>query len=93
MYVAIFISFTSLVAHLIKNLPAMWETWVQSLGWEDPLEKGKAIHSCIVHEVTKSGTGLSGSIFTFHFHSSVSVSSNFSLPIINHTYSWVLGLN
>ena len=32
----------SLVAQLVKNLPAMWETWVRSLGWEDPLEKGKA---------------------------------------------------
>ena len=32
----------SLVAQLVKNPPAMWETWVQSLGWEDPLEKGKA---------------------------------------------------
>ena len=30
----------SLVAQLVKNLPAMWETWVQSLGWENPLEKG-----------------------------------------------------
>ena len=35
----------SLVAQLVKHLPAMQETWVQSLGWEDPLEKGKAIHS------------------------------------------------
>ena len=35
----------SLVAQLLKNLPAMWETWVRSLGWEDPLEKGKATHS------------------------------------------------
>ena len=34
-----------LVAQLVKNLPAMWETSVQSLGWEDPLEKGKASHS------------------------------------------------
>ena len=34
-----------LVAQLVKNLPAMWETWVLSLGWEDPLEKGKATHS------------------------------------------------
>ena len=32
----------SLVAHLVKNLPAVRETWVRSLGWEDPLEKGKA---------------------------------------------------
>ena len=36
------------VAQLVKNLPAMWETWVQSLGWEDPLEKGKAAHSSIL---------------------------------------------
>ena len=38
----------SLVAQLVKNLPAMWETWVQSLGWEDPMEKGKATHSNIM---------------------------------------------
>ena len=37
-------SWASLVAQLVKNLPAIWETWVQSLGWEDPLEKGKATH-------------------------------------------------
>ena len=36
------------VAQLVKNLPAMWETWVRSLGWEDPLEKGKATHSSIL---------------------------------------------
>ena len=35
----------SLVAQTVKNLPAMWETWVQSLGWEDPLEEGMATHS------------------------------------------------
>ena len=55
----------SLVAQLVKNLPAMLETWVLSLGWEDPLEKGTATHSsilarripwtvCIVHGVAKS---------------------------------------
>ena len=38
----------SLVAQLVKNPPPMWETWVQSLGWEDPLEKGKATHSSIL---------------------------------------------
>ena len=62
----------SLVAQLVKNLPAMQETWVQSLGWEDPLEKGKITHSSIlaeripwtIHEVTKSLTGLSD----LHFH-------------------------
>ena len=61
------------MAQLVKNLPAMQETWVRSLGWEDPLEKGKAAHSsilawrfsmdCIVHEVAKSQTQLSD----FHF--------------------------
>ena len=38
----------SLVAKTIKNLPAMQETWVQSLGWEDPLEKRMATHSRIL---------------------------------------------
>ena len=41
-------SWVSLVAQLVKNPPAMQETWVQSLGWEDPLEKGKATHSSIL---------------------------------------------
>ena len=40
-------TWASLVAQLVKNPPAMWETWVQSLGWEDRLEKGKATHSSI----------------------------------------------
>ena len=39
---------TSLIAQLVKNPPALQETWVQSLGWEDPLEKGKATHSRIL---------------------------------------------
>ena len=38
----------SLVAQTVKNPPAMWETWVQSLGWEDPLEEGMATHSSIL---------------------------------------------
>ena len=33
---------------MVKNLPAMWETWVQFLGWDDPLEKGMATHSSIL---------------------------------------------
>ena len=60
---------SSVVAQLVKNPPAMWETWVRSLGWEDPLEEGMATHSSIlawrmptdrgawwvaVHGVTKS---------------------------------------
>ena len=55
-------SWASLVAQLLKNPPALWETLVQSLGWEDPLENRKTTHSNIlawripwtVHEITKS---------------------------------------
>ena len=65
-------SWASLVARLVKNPPAMWETGVRSLGWEDLLEKGKATHSGIlawripwrvVHGVPKSWTRPSD----FHF--------------------------
>ena len=59
-----------LVAQMVKNMPAMWETWVRSLGWEDPLEEGMATHSSslaqripkdrgawqAIHGVTKSWT-------------------------------------
>ena len=38
----------SLVSELVKNLPAVRETWVRSLDWEDPLQKGKATHSSIL---------------------------------------------
>ena len=41
-------SWASFVAQLVNNLPAMQEIWGQSLGWEDPLEKGKATHSSIL---------------------------------------------
>ena len=68
-------SWASLVAQLVKNPPAMRETWVRSLDWEDPLEKGKATQlqypglensmDSIVHGVTKSQTRLSD----FHFTS------------------------
>ena len=64
----------SLVAQLVKNPPAMRETWVQSLGWDDLPEKGKATYplqysglensmDCIVHGVAKSQTRL----IDFHF--------------------------
>ena len=64
----------SLVAQLVKNLPAMQETWVQSPAWEDPPGEGKGnllqysglenSMDCIVHGVAKSQTRLSD----FHFH-------------------------
>ena len=41
-------SWASFVTQLVKNPPVMWETWVGSLGWEEPLEKGKATHSNIL---------------------------------------------
>ena len=41
-------SWAFLVAQMAKNLPAMWETWVWFLGWEDPLEEGMATHSSIL---------------------------------------------
>ena len=43
-----FISLLSLVAQLVKGPPAMQETWIQSLGWEDPLEEGMATHFSIL---------------------------------------------
>ena len=66
------------MAQTVKNPPAMQETWVQSLGWEDALEKGKATYpfqysglenstDCKVHGVTKSQTRLSD--HHFHFRS------------------------
>ena len=36
------------MAQMVKNLPSIWETWVRSLGWEDPLEEGMATHSSIL---------------------------------------------
>ena len=59
-------SWSSLVAQLVRNPPAMRETWVRSLGWEDPLKYGKVTNSSIltVHGVTKSRTRLTN----FHFH-------------------------
>ena len=61
----------SLVAQLIKNPPAMQETWVRSLGWKDTLEKGKATHSSILawkipRSVAKSWTRLSD-LHSLHF--------------------------
>ena len=66
---------------MVKNLPTMWETWVRSLGWEDPLEKGKVtqpgeFHGLyyIVHGVAKSRTRLSDFHFTSFRMYSVSTS-------------------
>ena len=57
----------SLVTQMVKHLPTMWETWVQSLGQKDSLEKEMATHSTIVHGVAKSQTWPSN--FTLLFKS------------------------
>ena len=62
-------SWASLVAQVVKNLPAMRGTWVWSLGWEDPLEKGTATHSSILVRTVQS-TGFAKSripLSSFHF--------------------------
>ena len=48
LFSAFFLIWAYLVAQLVKNLSAVQKTWVQSLGWEDPLEKEKATHSSIL---------------------------------------------
>ena len=72
------------MAQLVKNPPDTWETWVQSLGWEDPLEKGKAYTlqysglenstDFIVHGVAKSRTQLSD----FHLKKKSYLNKDFS---------------
>ena len=47
-YLVLMFSWASLVAQLVKNLPAMRETWVQSLGHEEPLDKGMVTHESIL---------------------------------------------
>ena len=59
-------SWAFLVAQLVKNPPAMWETWVRSLGWEDPLEKGKATHFSIL--VWRIPWTVQSQRVDFHFH-------------------------
>ena len=68
-------SWASLVAQLVKNLPAVRETWIQLLGWEDLLEKGTATHSnilnCIVHggyKESDTAEQLSLSLHSLHKH-------------------------
>ena len=79
-------SWASLVAQLIKNPLAMWEAWVRSLGWEDPLETGKATHSSILAwriPWTVSSMGLQKSqtrLNSFHFMKTVEEGSLFFIP-------------
>ena len=89
----------SLVAQSLKCLPAMWETWVRSLGWEDPLEKEKATHSSILGEclensmeggvwqATDHGVAESDTTELLHFHFHVSSVCKCQL------YPYVLAVN
>ena len=89
-------SWASLGAQLVKNPPAMWETWVQSLGWEDPLEKGKGYplqysglensmdHT--VHGVTRSRTWLSDC--PFHFASVIGCLSRYIVLDLCKQVDW-----
>ena len=58
-------SWGSLVAQLVKNPPALWEIWIQSLRWEDPLEKGMATHSSISPSICHEVMGPDAMIFVF----------------------------
>ena len=89
----------SLVAQLLKNLPAMQETWVWSLGWKDPLEKGMATHSsilawrilwtlCMVHGVAKNQQGWP----TFSFAAELSMSHKDNLSENHWTGQRMTGL-
>ena len=87
------------MAKLLKNLPAMWDTWVRCLGGEDTLEKGKAYPlqysglensmDCIVHGVPKSQTQLSD----FHFNFSIHIGAKGQLKDLKlwKLYSFTLG--
>ena len=57
----------SLVAQLVKNLPAVWESWVRFLGWGDPLEKGKATYSSILAWRIPRGRKELNTLSDFHF--------------------------
>ena len=91
-------SWASLVAQLLKNMSAMQVTWIPSLHWEDPLEKGKASPlqysglknsmDCIVHGVAKSQTRLSN----FHFRN-IWIYEEKSCLIVSGTEEGLIGCN
>ena len=95
-------SWASFMAQLVKNLLAMWETWVRSQGWENPLEKEKATHSSIlvwripwtvyiVHGVAESQIWLSNFHFPAHTKKISMVSTNTS-SFWTKVVCWLLGV-
>ena len=98
-------SWASLTAQSVKNLPAIWETWVQSLGWEDPLEENMAAHSDIcawritvdgeawwatVHVVTESDTPKHSSRIHTHTHIPITESDPY---FVKYYFRIILHLN
>ena len=69
------------MAQLVKSPPAMWETWLRSLGWEDPLEKGKATHSSIL-AWRIPGTEEPGGYNPWG-HKELDMTYRLSLPLVN----------
>ena len=76
-------SWASLVAQMVKNLIAMWETWVRSLGWEDSLEEGMATHSSILAWKIPMDRGANLCFLFIYFLNSVYVLILFLYPQIN----------
>ena len=96
-------SWACLVAQLVKNPPTLWEIWAQSLGWVDPLEKGKATHSSIlawrisctlyiVQGVVKSQTWLSDFHTHTHTHSDFVLFNSLALAYMIKAIKWQLEL-
>ena len=75
-------SWASLMAQLVKNLPAMRETWVRSPGWEDALKKGKATHSSIlVWRISWTLQFMGLQSIGFHFHIDIFQSKNMTICV------------
>ena len=88
-------SWASLVAQLVKNLPAMQETWVRSLHWQDPLEKGSATHSSTLSWRIPQSMGHKESARLSDFHFQYSLKSGSLIPpavFILKTALTILGL-
>ena len=78
------ISLASLVAQTVKCLSTMWETWVQALGWEDPLEKEMAIHSSTIAWKSRGQRSLVGCSLWGRKESDMTERLHFTSPFWNH---------
>ena len=79
---------SSLVAQLVKNPPAKWETWVRSLSWEDPLEKGMGTHSSILALRIPMGRGAWW--FTDRGVAESDITERLSTHTHTHTHTYLL---